>query len=519
MKKTLCLIVLLYSLASHSQNTGIGTVTPLRKLHIAGGVRIDTLAGTEDGFVKFNSDGDLVRFPQSNNPAHVLRGDGTWGAVPGGSTTLPPGTIVGTPLYENPALINLGYSLVGELPLTAYYNELNETFNEGRWAPTYIKGQIGKRQPLEPSFIPGVVWAPETARMYVGVGGYIQSYDPIADQWDSVSRYEFVFFPPAELKMVWTGTQLLLWGGDDFNTNANGVRYTPSTNTWQTITTVNQPALRSGHTVIWAGNRMIVWGGQDASGNILNDGAMYDPVTDTWTTMSTIGQPSVRKNHTAVWVQATNSLIIWGGSSTAESGPGDALSTGAIFRPATNSWTAPTNTINAPSPRFKHSAVWTGTEMIVFGGFDVFNALNTGYRYNPAGSGTWTPLPVTDAPTGVYDHAATWTGSAMVITGGISANGPTQAVAHYDRGADSWYTTAYPSYTTNAKRGKYRHYSVQADNIMIIYGGYDEVPRNQNEYPTYEAASNTGYRLFLAPTVSNATFLSSSAIMYLYMKN
>ena len=37
----------------------------------------------------------------------------------------------------------------------------------------------------------------------------------------------------------------------------------------------------------------------------------------------------------------------------------------------------------APSPRHAHSAVWTGTEMIVWGGYDGTDALADGGRYVP----------------------------------------------------------------------------------------------------------------------------------------
>src|SRR5439155_25572542 len=54
-----------------------------------------------------------------------------------------------------------------------------------------------------------------------------------------------------------------------------------------------------------------------------------------------------------------------------------------------DTWT-PTNIANAPSPRFDHRAVWTGGEMIVWGGDDTNTlTLNTGGRYNP-GTDRWT---------------------------------------------------------------------------------------------------------------------------------
>ena len=57
-------------------------------------------------------------------------------------------------------------------------------------------------------------------------------------------------------------------------------------------------------------------------------------------------------------------MIVWGGHTNI--GPPDA-NTGGRYNPGTNSWTA-TSTTNAPSGRARHTAVWTGSEMIVWGG-------------------------------------------------------------------------------------------------------------------------------------------------------
>ena len=45
------------------------------------------------------------------------------------------------------------------------------------------------------------------------------------------------------------------------------------------------------------------------------------------------------------------------------------LNTGGRYNPSTDSWTA-TSTTNAPAARYDHTAVWTGSEMIVWGGYD-----------------------------------------------------------------------------------------------------------------------------------------------------
>ena len=65
-------------------------------------------------------------------------------------------------------------------------------------------------------------------------------------------------------------------------------------------------------------------------------------------------------------------MIVWGGYS--------GLNTGGKYNPSTDSWTP---TATAPSARSSHTAVWTGTEMIVWGGYSLV-VVNTGGRYSPS---------------------------------------------------------------------------------------------------------------------------------------
>src|SRR4029077_17493649 len=66
---------------------------------------------------------------------------------------------------------------------------------------------------------------------------------------------------------VWTGTEMIIWGGH-FNGTAldTGARYNPVTDSLTPLSTVNAPSARVGHTAIWTGTKMIVWGGSDGTG-------------------------------------------------------------------------------------------------------------------------------------------------------------------------------------------------------------------------------------------------------------
>ena len=75
-------------------------------------------------------------------------------------------------------------------------------------------------------------------------------------------------------------------------------------------------------------------------------------------------------------------MIVWGGWLTRW----PPIDTGARYDPATDSWT-PISIVGAPSPRRSHSAVWTGQQMIVWGGY-YFGALAGGLLIEgAAGSG------------------------------------------------------------------------------------------------------------------------------------
>jgi len=160
---------------------------------------------------------------------------------------------------------------------------------------------------------------------------------------------------------------------------------------WEPTTTVNAPAARSLNTAVWTGTEMIVWGGYD--GNDLNTGGRYNPATDNWTATNTINAPAGREKHTAVWTGTE--MVVWGGEQGFSY-----VNTGGRYKPSTDSWTG-TSTTNAPSGRYFHTAIGTDSEMIVWGGCSDNSCLTpllTGGRYCAQGGPTATP-PVTPTVT------------------------------------------------------------------------------------------------------------------------
>jgi N-acetylneuraminic acid mutarotase len=176
---------------------------------------------------------------------------------------------------------------------------------------------------------------------------------------------------------------------------------------WTATSTTNAPDTRASHTAVWTGSEMIIWGGSPDDGNTTwNTGGRYNPSTDSWTATSTTNAPSARESHTAVWTGSE--MIIWGGG----------YNTGGRYNPGTDSWAA-TSTTDAPVGRLNNTAVWTGSEMIIWGGYNG-NVLDTGGRYNP-GTDSWTATSLTNAPIGRNGHTAVWDDldTQMIVWGGF----------------------------------------------------------------------------------------------------
>src|SRR4029079_18378536 len=106
----------------------------------------------------------------------------------------------------------------------------------------------------------------------------------------------------------------------------------PPDDVWSNGSLDDVPSPRQSHTAVWTGSEMIVWGGTVAGFN-QNSGGRYDPAIDAGTQVSTTNAPEARSNHTAVWTGTE--MLVWGGFGST------ALATGGRDNPAPAPWTAP----------------------------------------------------------------------------------------------------------------------------------------------------------------------------------
>src|SRR6266446_6316172 len=180
-------------------------------------------------------------------------------------------------------------------------------------------------------------------------------------------------------------------------------------------------------------------------------------IDDTWT--ATAGPPVARSRHTAVWTGSE--MIIWGGYYVGVYG----VNTGGRYNPSTDNWT-PTSTVNAPEGRSSHTAVWTGSEMIVWGGTGSGVSFNTGGRYNPS-TDSWTATSTVNVPSSRYDHTAVLTGSAIIVWGGYDGT-YLNTGGKYNPTTDSWTATS----TLNAPDARAQHTAVWTATEMIVWGGW-----------------------------------------------
>jgi len=334
-----------------------------------------------------------------------------------------------------------------------------------------------------------IVWGGNVEDHSLNTGG---RYNPATNSWIRTSLINAPHYR-SHHTAAWTGTEMIIWGGTDgyvtFNT---GGRYNPSTNTWVNTSTINAPQARYYHTAVWTGRRMIVWGGNGGDNyyNNLNTGGRYDPTTNTWTAISTANAPEGRWFHTAVWTGSE--MIVWGGNT----GFSRLFNTGGKYNPSTNTW-SPTSTTNAPARRFFHSAIWTGSEMIVWGGVVGDPSTKTGGKYNPA-MNRWTATAMGNAPSPREAHAAIWTGTEMIVWGGgddgfrgLSTGG------RYNPTTNSWTTT-----NGNAPTARSSHTVVWTGTEMIVWGGQEA------NYVYFGAETNTGRRF----TPSTDTWIATASL-------
>jgi hypothetical protein len=267
---------------------------------------------------------------------------------------------------------------------------------------------------------------------------------------------------------VWTGSKMIVWGGfGAASYESSGGIYDPATDTWTSMSAAGAPAGRTELAMVWAGGSLVVWGGINNS-SALADGAAYDPAKDTWSALPIAGAPGPRLGHSGVWTGAR--VIFWGGNDLF-----DWHKDGALLTPGSPSaWSGSTDATGAPGPREGHTALWTGKEMLIWGGWNGGPYLDDGGALDPAtdADGAWSAITTTGAPSARTEHAAVWTDKAMMVWGGCGGDACVNVLGDGGvwtpgAGGGSWRAVA----AAPAITPRQRHTAVWTGKEVILWGG------------------------------------------------
>ena len=249
--------------------------------------------------------------------------------------------------------------------------------------------------------------------------------------------------------VVWSGSEVLVWGGSGPPSGylADGAAYDPATNTWRRLP---DSPLRGRYDAasVFTGSAFLVWGGYgivtapveggpSGSPDAFADGASFDPSTQTWTTLPTNGARAARRSASSVWSTTTNELIVWGGYGALSA----LLTDGAAYKPSTRTWRTIAGT---PLPsRWNQTAVWSGTRMVIFGGYYQSGPMTLtrgdAAEYDPVAD-TWTTIDTSTSglgARGVLGATASASGQA-VFFGGQNSGTIFDTGASFDESARSW---------------------------------------------------------------------------------
>lgn len=259
--------------------------------------------------------------------------------------------------------------------------------------------------------------------------------------------------------LAWTG----MADGEDAITARTG-----HSATWVQFTRPDRPAglpSAAARAADWLTGRsrdqtgVIMWGGVDAAGRPKADGAFFSVIDNVWSPVTPLPDDQARVGHQAVWTGER--LVTWGGLAPDQSVAGS--HDGAQFDPMSGQWEAiPDSHLE---PRIGYSMIWTGRELIVFGGMTADGRVlgdggilragrvrndgtTTAAGYGDLSNGVWSLFRAGDlSPSGDEAfsgaarafHAAGWDGRYMLVSGGMAPNGTLLADSYtYNVAINRW---------------------------------------------------------------------------------
>ncbi len=249
-----------------------------------------------------------------------------------------------------------------------------------------------------------VVWGGRNAASG-GLLGDGARWDPRTDRWRVMLSSPDQPAPRARPAYAWTGSEAVVFGGlgEQGGSAAGGARWEPSSDRWRPMSPVGAPPGGPGRAV-FTGSEVLV-----ATIQL----ARWDAQSDLWRPVSP-GFPSGASGYSLVWTGSE--ALLWGGLQG-----GRPTGSGVRYDPGSDRL-RPMLAAGAPSGRTEQSGVWTGSELVVWGGTagDTLGdpaGLGDGGRWSPRD--VWLPISATGAPSARWGHSAVWSGSELLVWGGV----------------------------------------------------------------------------------------------------
>lgn len=270
-------------------------------------------------------------------------------------------------------------------------------------------------------------------------------WDAETDTWELISYpYEATLGGvPAQGQLVQTvtmisETEVLIFGnlahekgGDEANANIVGAIYNfaekdPAKRWTPVLKSAGALVKTGGHTATFVGKgKVFIFGGTDESRKKTNTATLFNIKTRGFEVVEVDKDIAPRKGHTAVYT--AKGVIIFGRDKSS-SGRKFLHGSGAIYdvhSTKADKWTL-LSSQSTPERTF-HTAVWSGLEMLIFGGEAAQGGRGTLFssvsKFDPSNMGWSSVASNYHGPDLVQGHTAVWTGYAMLIWGGETQDG------------------------------------------------------------------------------------------------
>jgi N-acetylneuraminic acid mutarotase len=460
-----------------------GASLPQQTLDVSGAVKIGNSTNNVNGSIRYNAQGKLDL------------GNGTdWKNI-----SLPSTALVVSETPNNAELLTNGYS---------YFGKINGTKDSTISIPPNSWHTISTSN-LTAVNNPQSVWIGSQAFVFSGetftIGySYFANksflYNPVSDTWQETAPFPLT--ARYNVQIVWTGTEVIVWGGRDLTSNIfnDGAKYNPATNSWAIMTSANLPGKRFNAAAAWSGTEMLIWGGYNALAGTANLDSVfkYNPVTDAWIKiyaptnrpgLATSGNTPLTHSVGGEMFVYTN-LFPWH----------------AKFNPVTNTWTNLQSSIGF-AVNIRVPSVFTGTQLIYYGeaGFPATYYIG---KYNVA-TNTWDAnVNIPGAIGNLLEEGTTsWTGTEVIYIGGKYFNGTFDV---YTTGVTKFNPTTNIFQTVFPQNGvitsKANHTAFYGSGIVSFWGGNT----------TESNSTNSGGRYFVNTVNAGIT---TEKPLFLFKKN